>query len=75
MAKPAINFGEIQSGEAGKQTILLEASRAEVNEMQISGQADVVDASITCCREQFSAASCLANLQFYGNRALFTTRH
>ena len=38
--------------------------RQEVNEMQIIKQADVVMLNYML-PEQFSAASCLANLQFY----------
>ncbi|MFP1591277.1 hypothetical protein ACLB1M_11880 [Escherichia coli] len=41
MAKPAINLAKYKAA-AGKQTILLDYSRAEVNEMQILKQADVV---------------------------------
>ena len=40
MAKPAIDLSA--KAKAGKQTILLDYSRAEVNEMQILKQADVV---------------------------------
>ena len=41
MAKPAIDLSRYKA-KAGKQTILLDYSRAEVNEMQILKQADVV---------------------------------
>ena len=68
MAKPAINLAKYKAA-AGKQTILLDYSRAEVNEMQILKQADVVMLNYML-PEQFSAASCLANLQFYEPRTI-----
>ncbi|MBW9861080.1 extracellular solute-binding protein [Escherichia coli] len=68
MAKPVINLAKYKAA-AGKQTILLDYSRAEVNEMQILKQADVVMLNYML-PEQFSAASCLANLQFYEPRTI-----
>ena len=68
MAKPAINLAKYKAA-AGKQTILLDYSRAEVNEMQILKQADVVMLNYMLPK-QFSAASCLANLQFYEPRTI-----
>ncbi|HCS7074709.1 TPA: extracellular solute-binding protein [Escherichia coli] len=68
MAKPAINLAKYKAA-AGKQTILLDYSRAEVNEMQILKQADVVMLNYML-PEQFSVASCLANLQFYEPRTI-----
>ena len=68
MAKPAIDLSRYKA-KAGKQTILLDYSRAEVNEMQILKQADVVMLNYML-PEQFSAASCLANLQFYEPRTI-----
>lgn len=68
MAKPVINLAKYKEA-AGKQTILLDYSRAEVNEMQILKQADVVMLNYML-PEQFSAASCLANLQFYEPRTI-----
>lgn len=68
MAKPAINLAKYKAA-AGKQTILLDYSRAEVNEMQILKQADVVMLNYML-PEQFSAVSCLANLQFYEPRTI-----
>lgn len=68
MAKPAIDLAKYKAA-AGKQTILLDYSRAEVNEMQILKQADVVMLNYML-PEQFSAASCLANLQFYEPRTI-----
>lgn len=68
MTKPAINQAKYKAA-AGKQTILLDYSRAEVNEMQILKQADVVMLNYML-PEQFSAASCLANLQFYEPRTI-----
>ncbi len=66
--KPAINLAKYKAA-AGKQTILLDYSRAEVNEMQILKQADVVMLNYML-PEQFSSASCLANLQFYEPRTI-----
>lgn len=68
MTKPAINLAKYKAA-AGKQTILLDYSRAEVNEMQILKQADVVMLNYML-PEQFSSASCLANLQFYEPRTI-----
>ncbi|EFK8802597.1 beta-phosphoglucomutase [Escherichia coli] len=68
MTKPAINLAKYKAA-AGKQTILLDYSRAQVNEMQILKQADVVMLNYML-PEQFSAASCLANLQFYEPRTI-----
>ncbi|AVV70799.1 kojibiose phosphorylase [Escherichia coli] len=68
MAKSVINLAKYKEA-AGKQTILLDYSRAEVNEMQILKQADVVMLNYML-PEQFSAASCLANLQFYEPRTI-----
>ena len=68
MAKPVINLAKYKAA-AGKQTFLLDYSRAEVNEMQILKQADVVMLNYML-PEQFSAASCLANLQFYEPRTI-----
>ena len=72
MAKPAINLAKYKAA-AGKQTILLDYSRAEVNEMQILKQADVVMLNYML-PEQFSAHRVLPICNFM-NRALFTTRH
>ncbi|WP_176364666.1 hypothetical protein, partial [Escherichia coli] len=54
---------------AGKQSILLEYSRAEVNEMHNLKQADVVMLNYLL-PEQFSAASCLANQQLNEPRTI-----
>lgn len=68
MAKPAIALDKYKAA-AGKQTILLDYSRAEVNEMQILKQADVV--MLNYMRpEQFSPQQQLASLQFYEPRTI-----
>lgn len=68
MAKPAIDLSGYKR-HAGKQTILLDYSRAEVNEMQILKQADVVMLTYML-PERFTAHECLANLNFYEPRTI-----
>ncbi len=68
LSKPAIDLSKYKV-KAGKQTILLDYSRAEVNEMQILKQADVVMLTYML-PEQFSPQTCLANLRFYEPRTI-----
>ncbi len=68
LRKPAIDLSQYKA-QAGKQTILLDYSRAEVNEMQILKQADVVMLTYML-PEQFSLQTCLANLRFYEPRTI-----
>ncbi len=67
-AKPAIDLQKYKR-QAGKQTILLDYSRAEVNEMQILKQADVVMLNYMLA-DRFTRDECLANLQFYEPRTI-----
>ena len=59
MSKPAIDLSRYKA-KAGKQTILLDYSRAEVNEMQILKQADVVMLNYLL-PERFTPQQCAAN--------------
>lgn len=68
LSKPVIDLAKYKD-KAGKQTILLDYSRAEVNEMQILKQADVVMLTYML-PEQFSPQACLANLHFYEPRTI-----
>ncbi len=68
MQKPTINLSKYKA-HAGKQTILLDYSRAEVNEMQILKQADVVMLNYML-PDRFSDAECLANLAYYEPRTI-----
>ncbi|MBJ3590498.1 glycoside hydrolase family 65 protein [Salmonella enterica subsp. enterica serovar Saintpaul] len=68
LSKPAIDLSKYKV-KAGKQTILLDYSRAEVNEMQILKQADVVMLTYML-PEQFSPQTCLTNLRFYEPRTI-----
>lgn len=68
MAKPAIDLSRYKA-QAGKQTILLDYSRAEVNEMQILKQADVVMLNYLL-PERFTSQQCAANLAFYESRTI-----
>lgn len=68
LSKPAIDLTAYKA-KAGKQTILLDYSRAEVNEMQILKQADVVMLTYML-PELFTAKVCLSNLQFYEARTI-----
>ncbi|MFZ3619269.1 glycoside hydrolase family 65 protein [Leclercia barmai] len=68
MAKPAIDLSRYKA-KAGKQTILLDYSRAEVNEMQILKQADVVMLNYLL-PERFTPQQCVANLAFYEPRTI-----
>jgi hypothetical glycosyl hydrolase len=68
MAKPAIDLSRYKA-KAGKQTILLDYSRAEVNEMQILKQADVVMLTYLL-PERFTPRQCAANLAFYEPRTI-----
>lgn len=68
MAKPAIDLSRYKE-KAGKQTILLDYSRAEVNEMQILKQADVVMLNYLL-PERFTSQQCVANLAFYEPRTI-----
>lgn len=63
MSKPAIDLSRYKN-TAGKQTILLDYSRSEVNEMQILKQADVVMLTYLL-PETFTRPQCLANLTYY----------
>jgi len=67
-AKPAIDLGPYKA-RAGKQTILLDFSRAEVNEMQILKQADVVMLQYLL-PERFDRAQCAASLAYYEPRTI-----
>lgn len=68
MKKPAIDLSRYKA-KAGKQTILLDYSRAEVNEMQILKQADVVMLNYLL-PERFTPQQCAANLAFYEPRTI-----
>ncbi len=68
MAKPAIDLSRYKA-KAGKQTILLDYSRAEVIEMQILKQADVVMLNYLL-PERFTPQQCAANLAFYEPRTI-----
>lgn len=68
MSKPAIDLTSYRA-KAGKQTILLDYSRAEVNEMQILKQADVVMLNYLL-PEKFDRRECAANLAFYEPRTI-----
>ena len=68
LSKPVIDLSSYKA-KAGKQTILLDYSRAEVNEMQILKQADVVMLTYML-PEQFTPQICLANLRFYEPRTI-----
>lgn len=68
LSKPVIDLTKYKA-QAGKQTILLDYSRAEVNEMQILKQADVVMLTYML-PEAFSPQACLANLHFYEPRTI-----
>jgi hypothetical glycosyl hydrolase len=68
MAKPSIDLSRYKA-KAGKQTILLDYSRAEVNEMQILKQADVVMLNYLL-PERFTPQQCVANLAFYEPRTI-----
>ncbi|MCV2532201.1 glycoside hydrolase family 65 protein [Enterobacter wuhouensis] len=68
MAKPAIDLSRYKA-QAGKQTILLDYSRAEVNEMQILKQADVVMLNYLL-PERFTPEQCAASLAFYEPRTI-----
>jgi len=68
LAKPAIDLTQYKL-KAGKQTILLDYSRAEVNEMQILKQADVVMLNYML-PDRFTHRECLANLAFYEPRTI-----
>ncbi|WP_330982095.1 MULTISPECIES: glycoside hydrolase family 65 protein [Enterobacterales] len=67
-SKPTLDLSKYKA-KAGKQTILLDYSRAEVNEMQILKQADVV-MLMYMLPEAFSSTECLANLSFYEPRTI-----
>lgn len=68
LAKPAIDLTKYKL-KAGKQTILLDYSRAEVNEMQILKQADVVMLNYML-PDRFTPQECRANLAFYEPRTI-----
>ncbi|HDX5342291.1 TPA: glycoside hydrolase family 65 protein [Citrobacter sedlakii] len=68
LSKPVIDLTTYKA-KAGKQTILLDYSRAEVNEMQILKQADVVMLTYML-PERFSTDVCLRNLNFYEPRTI-----
>lgn len=68
LSKPVIDLTTYKA-KAGKQTILLDYSRAEVNEMQILKQADVVMLTYML-PERFSIDVCLRNLNFYEPRTI-----
>lgn len=68
LSKPAIDLSRYKA-KAGKQTILLDYSRAEVNEMQILKQADVVMLNYLL-PERFTSQQCAANLAFYEPRTI-----
>lgn len=68
MAKPAIDLSRYKA-QGGKQTILLDYSRAQVNEMQILKQADVVMLNYLL-PEKFDRKQCAANLAFYEPRTI-----
>ncbi|MNB75495.1 Kojibiose phosphorylase [compost metagenome] len=68
MAKPTIDLSRYKE-KAGKQTILLDYSRAEVNEMHILKQADVVMLNYLL-PERFTPQQCVANLAYYEPRTI-----
>ncbi|WP_253377160.1 glycoside hydrolase family 65 protein [unidentified bacterial endosymbiont] len=68
LSKPAIDLSRYKA-KAGKQTILHDYSRAEVNEMQILKQADVVMLNYLL-PEKFTSQQCAANLAFYEPRTI-----
>lgn len=68
LSKPVINLSQYKK-DAGKQTILLDYSRAEVNEMQILKQADVVMLNYLL-PERFDPRQCRANMNFYEPRTI-----
>lgn len=68
MRKPTIDLAKYKA-KAGKQTILLDYSRAEVNEMQVLKQADVVMLNYML-PERFSPEECQANLAYYEPRTI-----
>lgn len=68
LSKPAIDLAQYKA-KAGKQTILLDYSRDEVNAMQILKQADVVMLTYML-PGQFSQKTCMANLNFYEPRTI-----
>ncbi|MEB0949766.1 glycoside hydrolase family 65 protein [Citrobacter sedlakii] len=68
LSKPVIDLTTYKA-KAGKQSILLDYSRAEVNEMQILKQADVVMLTYML-PERFSIDVCLRNLNFYEPRTI-----
>lgn len=68
LSKPVIDLA-VYKTKAGKQTILLDYSRAEVNEMQILKQADVV-MLMYMLSELFTPEVCQANLNFYEPRTI-----
>lgn len=68
LSKPVIDLSRYKA-HAGKQTILLDYSRAEVNEMQILKQADVVMLNYLL-PERFTREQCAANLAFYEPRTI-----
>lgn len=68
LSKPVIDLTRYKA-KAGKQTILLDYARAEVNEMQILKQADVVMLTYML-PDSFSEAICRANLDFYEPRTI-----
>lgn len=68
LSKPVIDLAKYKA-KAGKQTILLDYSRAEVNEMQILKQADVVMLAYMQ-PTLFTPHTWLANLRFYEPRTI-----
>ncbi|EAW5731540.1 glycoside hydrolase family 65 protein [Salmonella enterica] len=68
LSKPVIDLAKYKA-KAGKQSILLDYSRAEVNEMQILKQADVVMLAYML-PTLFTPQTCLANLRFYEPRTI-----
>lgn len=68
LTKPVIDLSQYKK-DAGKQTILLDYSRAEVNEMQILKQADVVMLNYLL-PERFDPRQCRANMNFYEPRTI-----
>lgn len=68
LSKPVIDLSQYKK-DAGKQTILLDYSRAEVNEMQILKQADVVMLNYLL-PERFDPRQCRANMNFYEPRTI-----
>lgn len=68
LSKPVIDLSQYKK-DAGKQTILLDYSRGEVNEMQILKQADVVMLNYLL-PERFDPRQCRANMNFYEPRTI-----